>query len=291
MYRKLDYVAPEGLAEVFSALTGNAGAQVLAGGTDLLPELREKVPEGTLLVDIKRCEGALRGLEERGDGSLWIGALTTIRDLQESEVLRRRYPALTDAADVFGCLEIRYRATIGGNVAHASPGAEYGTPLFVYEAEVEIAGPKGNRTVPIAEFWLDVGKTSLERGEILSGFVLPPLPETALSRYERISRTKGMDLAAMGITVLVFDPEDEKKRKLRIALGAVERTPVRMGAAERALSGRKIGEELMEEVKRQMAEAIHPRATSLRAGPEYKKAMAGILTERILHDFGLYGEE
>lgn len=291
MYRKLDYVVPQGTAEVFSTLAGNAGAQVLAGGTDLLLELREEVPEDTLLVDIKRCEGELRGLEERGDGSIWIGALSTIRDLQESELLRSRYPALTDAADVFGCLEIRYRATVGGNVAHASPGAEYGTPLFVYEAEAEIAGPKGRRTVPIAEFWQDVGKTSLEGGEILSGFVLPPLPETALSRYERISRTKGMDLAAMGITVLVLDPEDEEKRKLRIALGAVERTPVRMVAVERALSGKSIDGQLMEQVKRQMAGAIHPRATSLRAGPEYKKAMAGILTERILHHFGLYGEE
>ena len=291
MYRRLDYVAPERTDEVFSALAGNAGAQVLAGGTDLLLELREEVPEDTLLVDIKRCEGALRGVEERGDGSVWIGALSTIRDLQESELLRSRYPALTDAADLFGCLEIRYRATIGGNVAHASPGAEYGTPLFVYEAEAEIAGPNGRRTVPIAEFWQDVGKTSLQRGEILSGFVLPPLPETARSRYERISRTKGMDLAAMGVTVLVLDPEDQENRTLRIALGAVERTPVRMQAAERALSGRKIDKELMEKVTREMSGAIHPRATSLRAGPEYKKAMAGILTERILHDFGLYGEE
>ena len=291
MYRRLDYVAPERTDEVFSALAGNAGAQVLAGGTDLLLELREEVPEDTLLVDIKRCEGALRGVEERGDGSVWIGALSTIRDLQESELLRSRYPALTDAADLFGCLEIRYRATIGGNVAHASPGAEYGTPLFVYEAEAEIAGPNGRRTVPIAEFWQDVGKTSLQRGEILSGFVLPPLPETARSRYERISRTKGMDLAAMGVTILVLDPGDDERRTLRIALGAVERTPVRMEAAERALSGKKIDKELMEKVTREMSGAIHPRATSLRAGPEYKKAMAGILTERILHDFGLYGEE
>lgn len=293
MYRQFDYTAPETVEELVSVLREHEAARVLAGGTDLLLDLREEVPPGTVVVDIKRCNAELRGIRERENGGVWIGALTTVRDIQESELLRERYPALCDAADAFGCLEIRYRATIGGNVAHASPGAEYGTPLFAYEAEAEILGGEGRRSMPISDFWMDVGKTALEKHEILSGFVLPPLPSSAKSRYKRISRTKGMDLAAMGITLLAYDPEHEnittaENRKIRIALGAVERVPVRMSAAEEALSGTEITASLLEKVKKEMAESIHPRSTSLRAGPDYKKKMTGVLTERILHEFGIY---
>jgi CO/xanthine dehydrogenase FAD-binding subunit len=98
-----------------------------------------------------------------------------------------------------------------------------------------------------------------------------------------------MDLAAMGITVAAEEPSRPEQRVIRIALGAVARTPLRMTAAEQALSGRDITAELLEQVKRDMAASLSPRATSLRAGPEYKKAMAGVLTERILRDFGIYG--
>jgi CO/xanthine dehydrogenase FAD-binding subunit len=289
MFRRFEYTAPQRPEEVCDALAEGGQAKVLAGGTDLLLELREEAPKGTLLVDIKRCSGELRGIRERSDGSVWIGALTTIREIQNSSLLRGRYPALTDAADVFGCLEIRYRATIGGNVAHASPGAEYGTPLFAYEAEAELYGKNGRRRMPIDQFWQDVGKTALGPGEFLSGFLLPPVPESSPGGYLRISRTKGMDLAAMGVTVVILRPQEPQKREIRISLGAVERTPVRMRAAEEALSGGEITAELMERVKREMAESIHPRATSLRAGPEYKKAMAGTLTERILRNAAVYG--
>jgi CO/xanthine dehydrogenase FAD-binding subunit len=289
MFNKMEYTAPVKLGEALSFLAEHPDARVLAGGTDLLVKLREKNSRNTILVDIKRCSDDVRGIAEREDGSVWIGALTTVREIQESELLRTRYPAFTDAADLFGCLELRYRATIGGNVAHASPGAEYGTPLFAADARVEIAGPEGRRELPVAEFWLDVGTTALERGEIISGFILPPLKGETLFQYRRISRTKGMDLAAMGITVAAEEPSRPEQRVIRIALGAVARTPLRMSAAEQALSGREITAELLEQVKREMADSLSPRATSLRAGPEYKKAMAGILTERILRDFGIYG--
>ncbi len=293
MYRRLDYSAPETVDELVSVLREHDAARILAGGTDLLLDLREEVPPDTVVVDIKRCSAQLRGIRETKEGGVWIGSLTTVQDIKNSEVLRERYPALSDAADAFGCLEIRYRATIGGNVAHASPGAEYGTPLFAYEAEAEILGADGRTTMPISDFWKDVGKTALGKEEILSGFFLPPLPSSAKSRYARISRTKGMDLAAMGITILAYDLEhddlaEDESRRIRIALGAVERVPVRMSAAEEALSGKEITGSLLEKVKKGMADSIHPRATSLRAGPDYKKSMTGVLTERILREFGLY---
>lgn len=291
MYRKLEYTAPHSMDEALAFLSDHAEARVLAGGTDLLVKLREEMPPGTLLVDIKRCGEALRGIEERSDGSVFVGALSSVREIQESELLRGRYPAMTDAADLFGCLELRYRATIGGNVAHASPGAEFGTPLFAYEALVEIAGREGRRRVPVAEFWQDVGRTALQKGELIAGFVMPALSGECRSRYRRISRTKGMDLAAMGLTVVVCEPRDPGRRRLRIALGAVARTPLRMQAAEEALSGTEIDGALLERVRREMAAELEPRASSLRAGPEYKKAMAGELLERSLRDLEVYGGE
>jgi CO/xanthine dehydrogenase FAD-binding subunit len=289
VFRKLEYTAPYTLDEILSFLSDHPDARVLAGGTDLLVKLRDDMPRGTILVDLKRCSGQLRGVAERKDGSVWIGALTTVREIQESGILRKRYPAVTDAADLFGCLELRYRATIGGNVAHASPGAEFGTPLFVFDARVEIRGPAGSRSMPVAEFWRDVGTTALETGEIITGFVLPALPGKWRSQYRRISRTRGMDLAAMGVTLAVGEPARPERRSVRLALGAVARTPLRMHTVEEALSGKEITPALTERVRQMMTEELSPRATSLRAGPEYKKAMAGTLTERILRDFGLYG--
>lgn len=287
MFRRFDYVRVSKLAEAIGILASNEEAQVLAGGTDLLLRLRDEATPGKLLVDIKRCSG-MHGIEVR-EGGLFVGALTTIREIHESAEIRADYRALWDAAAVFGCQEIRNRATIGGNVVHASPGAECGTPLFAYEAGVEITGSSGTRIVPIAEFWYDAGRVRLEQGEIVSGFLLPKEPRPMESRYLRISRTKGMDLAALGVTVAVISPEDPEAREVRVAMAAVERVPFRSRETETLLSRGPIDDRLIARAKELMAAGIHPRATSIRATPDYKRAMVGTLTERILVELGVAG--
>ena len=287
MFRRFDYVRPERLSEAVEILASNPNAQPLAGGTDLLLELRERTAADKLLVDIKHCS-ELEGIEHR-DGHLFIGALTTVQALAESDELRSEYRALWDAATVFGCYEIRNRATIGGNIVHASPGAETGTPLFAFAARVELVGPAGTRTLPVDEFWKDAGKVSLERGELLKGVLLPVLEVPVESRYRRISRTKGMDLAALGVSVVVLSPDDAAAREVRIAMAAVERTPYRNSAVEAALSHRELDAAAIESAKKLMAESIHPRESSLRAKPPYKRAMVGNLTERILGELSLLG--
>jgi CO/xanthine dehydrogenase FAD-binding subunit len=257
----------------------------LAGGTDLLLELRGTAGPRKFIVDIKGCPG-LKGIEQR-DEVCSIGALTTIQELIESELIRERYRALWDAAKVFGCYEIRNRATIGGNVVHASPGAESGTPLFAFDAQVEIAGPAGSRTMPIGEFWLDAGRVRLAKGEILKTVLLPVFEREVKSGYERISRTKGMDLASLGVTVVVLSPHAPAEREVRVAMAAVERTPSRNHEVEKLLSHRRLDAEVMDRAKRLMAESIHPRDTSIRAKPAYKRAMVGNLTERILDELSL----
>lgn len=287
MFRQFDYVRPESLSEAVEILASNPNAQPLAGGTDLLLELRERTTADRLLVDIKHCS-ALAGIERRGE-HFFIGALTTIQELAESEELRSHYRALWDAAKVFGCYEIRNRATIGGNIVHASPGAESGTPLFAFDARVELAGPGGTRSLPVGEFWKDAGRVSLEPGEVLKGILLPVFEVPVESRYRRISRTKGMDLAALGVSVVVLSPHDPPEREIRVAMAAVERTPYRNREVEASLSHRLLDAAVLDSAKKLMAESIHPRESSLRAKPPYKRAMVGSLTERIIDELSLLG--
>ncbi|MEC9487863.1 MAG: FAD binding domain-containing protein [Halanaerobium sp.] len=284
MFKKFQYFRPETFAEAFALLTGNEDVQVLAGGTDLLLNLREESTPDKVVVDIKKLPG-LSGIEERED-YFAVGALTTIRELQLSQVIKEEYTALWNAATEFGCLEIRNRATLGGNIVHASPGAESGTPLFAYEAEVEVVGPEGSRRLSIADFWQDVGRVDLRKGEILARILLPRY-QAMKSSYHRLSRVKGMDLAILGATVVAVNPDQPADREIRVALGAVARTPYRNQEVEEMLSHRKLDQATMEKAKKKLSASIAPRASSLRAKPPYKKAMVGALTEKCLQDLSL----
>jgi CO/xanthine dehydrogenase FAD-binding subunit len=280
MLNSFDYLCPKNTQEAIQMLLDNQGTEILAGGTDLLLELREKFTPDKVLIDIKKCAD-LQGIEEQDD-FLSIGALTTIREIQLSKIIKEEYKALLDAADVFGCLEIRNRATIGGNIVHASPGAEYGTPLFGFEAEVEITGPNGSRIVPIDKFWFDLGRVELKKAEILKSILLPKSASPVLSGYLRLSRVKGMDLASLGVSVVVINPGQADKREIRVAMAAVQRTPYRNSEIEELLSHKEIDINLIEEAKAGLAASIAPRESSLRAKPAYKKAMVGTLMEKIL---------
>lgn len=287
MFKRFRYSRPETLEEAFELLLNNEDTRILAGGTDLLLDLREESSPDRLVIDIKKIK-ELQGIEE-GEKYVAIGALTTIRSIQQSDLIKEKYTALWNAASSFGCLEIRNRATIGGNIVHASPGAETGTPLFAFEAEVEVFGPNGKRRLPITEFWQDVGRVDLKKGEIL-GRILLPKYENMLSCYHRLSRVKGMDLAILGVTVAVLNPDNTSEREVRVAMGAVARTPYRNQEVEEMLSHTVIDKELMQAVKVKLAESIAPRASSLRAKPPYKKAMVGNLTEKCLQELGILKE-
>ncbi|MFW5994258.1 MAG: FAD binding domain-containing protein [Halanaerobiaceae bacterium] len=284
MFKKFDYQRPDNLEKAVYLLKNNDEAEILAGGTDLLLTLREETSPNKLLIDIKDID-QLKGIKET-ENYINIGALTTIREIEKSNLIKNQFTALREAALEFGCLEIRNKATIGGNIVHASPGAESGTPLFAAEAEVEIIGPQGKKVMPINEFWEDVGKVNLAEGEMLSRILIPK-NKNRVSRYKRISRVQGMDLAVVGVTVLATDPFALDHRQIRIAMGAVARTPYRNHEVEEMLSKNKIDKKLMAKAKTMLAENISPRSSSLRASPAYKKAMVGNLTEQCLQEMGI----
>ncbi len=279
------YQRPRTAAEVCRILASEPQAHLLAGGTDLLVEMRNREVKGGLLVDLKGLQD-LRRIERKGD-ALEIGALATVTDVLSDAVVNAHLPILAQAARVFACLEIRHRATVGGNVAHASPGAEYGTPLVVLEATAVIEGVSGQRTVPIEQFFVGPGKSCLDRaqGEFLAALRVPiPKVPTAM-QYRRYARTKGMDLACAAISVLVKEPASVARREVRLALGAVCPTPALRKEAGALLSGKAWTPELVQQAKEAMLQGVEPRRSSIRSTPEYKKHVLGVYLEDALREF------
>jgi len=287
--RPFDYHRPRALDEACALGATLEGAAYLAGGTDLLVQIREGKQRCRHVIDLKHVAG-LERLRRDGD-CLVIGALATVTDLLETEAVHAEpgLALLRDAGAVFGCEEIRHRATVCGNVAHASPGAEYGSPMFVLEATCVIHGPTGERILPVADFYRGPGRSALGPGEILKALRVPIAPRTARSAYLRRSRVRGMDLAALNLALLVLDADDPHRRRVRVAMGAVAGTPIRAPEVEALLSGGPITTDRLERARALVSSGISPRPTSLRASPEYKKAMVAHLLqaglERLLRPF------
>ena len=273
------YCRPKTVAEVSRLIASEPDALLLAGGTDLLVEMRNREIRGGMLVDLKGLS-ELRRIERSGD-TLHIGALATVSDLLGNVHVVEHFPVLGQAARVFACREIRHRATIGGNIAHASPGAEFGTPLVVLAASALIEGVAGQREVPIEQFFLGPGRSCLDRakGEWLSALRVPiPKVPTAMA-YRRYSRVKGMDLACAALSLLVKQPAAVHKREVRLALGAVAPVPALREEAGALLSGCAWTAEIVERAKEAMLAGIEPRRSSIRSTPEYKKHILGVYLE------------
>jgi carbon-monoxide dehydrogenase medium subunit len=262
--------------------------RILAGGTDLIVELRSGRRAHTI-VDIKACRD-ISGIERRED-EIWIGALTTVNEILDSRLLAEHYPMFVDAAADFACHEIRNRATIGGNLANAAPCAQLAPPVLVAEAILEIGSAGGFRQIVASEFFKGVGQTDLQPGEILLGLRLPLPDEPQVCAAARLSRTRGMDLPSANIAVLVRHPHDDARREVRIAVGSVAPTPLRLPRAEEILSGQPITAARVAEARRAISEAIHPRASSLRAAPYTKRVILGELLESLLERLGLLQRE
>jgi CO/xanthine dehydrogenase FAD-binding subunit len=280
MLNPFDYHRTKDLPEALKYLRQVPEAMVLAGGTDLLVKMRRGRLRPPALLDIKNLE-ACHGIVQE-NGHLSVGALTTFQELLESDAIRERFPVLHQAAQAMGCYEIRRRATLGGNVVNASPGSESGSPLAVLEAQVELAGSGGRRRLPVADFWKGPGRTALVPGELLVRILIPNLPPDSRGMYLRRSRVRGMDLASLNVAVMILHPDVVEQREVRIAMGAVAPTPVRAGGVEEMLTGRQVDGQLLRRLRRDIQNGLSPRATSLRASPQYKKQMVGVLTQMAL---------
>ncbi len=273
MLGDFDYVRAGSVEEACALLAENEGARILAGGTDLLVNVRNRIISPALLVDIK-------GIPELGELSLEdgmrIGAAVPLNVVAENNKIRKGYPALAEAAGAVGSYQVRNRATLAGNLGNASPAADTAPPLFVLNAQVEIAGAGGTRTLPVRDLLVGVKRTSLARDEMITAIVLPPT-RGARSAFLKKQRIKGHDLAVVNMAGF-YDPSTGK---LRVAIGSCAVTPVLLPSLPEPVRGDDPLDEVVAELDRIAQEAVSP-IDDLRASAEYRRAMITVYLRRLM---------
>ena len=275
--RHFDYTRPASLAEAVEALRERGeGAHPLGGGTDLLVQVKEGGRRPSALISLAGIP-ELTGIHLDASGELRVGARTTMQQVADDTTVQQRFSALADGASVVGSYQTRNMATIGGNVCNAAPLADTSPPLVVLGARAHIAGVNGEREQPVEELWSGPGQTTLEAGEIVTAFIVPPAPAGVGSHYARHTPRKIMDIAVVGVgSYLEFDAEGVVQAA-RIALGAVAPTVVRAPEAEQALVGHALTAELAAEAGRIAAAEARP-ISDVRGSASFRRYLVETMT-------------
>jgi len=274
LFRPKECFRPETVEEAVCLLSKHDGAQAIAGGTDLLIN---KPPEIEYLVDISRLP--LNYIKEE-DG-LKIGAITPIRELENSQLLSGAYGALSEAARKFGSWAIRNMATVGGNICNAVPSADMPPTLVAMDAKVKLVGAEGTRTILLAEVFVGNRKNSLKKGELLTEIQVPKLPPHTGVAFIKFARTS-VDLALVNVAVRITF-EGEVMKDVRVVVGGgVGPTLVRSKKAEEILKNQKISEGLLEKAAQVVSEELKPRPTSIRGSGYYKREISKVLLKRAI---------
>jgi carbon-monoxide dehydrogenase medium subunit len=282
---RFEYLEPESIEDALTILSQYQGrSKIIAGGTDLMLQMRNKAIRPEYVIDITRIPG-LDYITFDGHQGLRLGALTTIRALETSVELQRKYPIIFQAASQLGSVAIRNVATVGGNLCNALPSAETSQVLVALSAHVRVVSPRGERTVDLENFFTGVGKTLLQPDEVLLEILVPvPAPHTS-GTYIKHSPRGPIDLAIVNITVLLtMEPDQEICRDARIVLGAVSPTPLRARMAESVLKGKRVDGALIDRAAQVASDEAHPRKGSIRGSFEYKKEMVRVLTGRAIRE-------
>ena len=277
-----EYAAPKSLAEATALLALSRGmARVLAGGTDLIVQLRERLREADVVVDVKRIPELTQCDDSETDG-LRLGAAVPCYQVYENERLAKRYPALADAARIIGGWQIQSRASIGGNLCNSSPAADSIPPLIALGVTCVIAGPNSNRDVAAADFCTAPGRNVLQKGELLSTLVFPAPAPNSGSAYQRFIPRNEMDIAVAGAASWVqLDPSGSTILKARIALSAVAPTPKFAAEASAWLAGKPASEETFAQAG-ELARKVASPISDMRGTAEYRMHLVGVLTRRTL---------
>jgi len=278
--RRFEYHEPRTLQDAVALLGRfNGKASVLAGGTDLLVEIKEQLRRPLHVVNIKKIPGIDAFSYDERSG-LRIGALVTARALETSPVVLEKYPGLAQAARELGSIQIRNRATLVGNVCRASPSADTLPPLIADGASARLFGPAGERLVALEKFFTGPGKTVLAPDELVSEIIIPaPAPHTG-KVYIKHGRRKAMELATVGVAV-ALTMDGDRCRDVRIVLGAVAPTPIRATSAEASLRGVPLDEQRIKDAGRAARGEARP-ISNVRASAEYRGEMVEVLARRAL---------
>ncbi|MGH7305762.1 MAG: FAD binding domain-containing protein [Candidatus Rokuibacteriota bacterium] len=276
-----EYAVPRTLDEALAVLREHGDeARVIAGGTALVTMMRQRLVRPSYLVSLGEIPGL--GRIEVANGGLRLGALVTHREVETSPLVRERIPVLAETFRRVASVRIRHMATVGGALAHADPNQDPPVTLIALGARVEIRGFGGGRELPVEEFFRDYYESALDPGEIVIGVVVPQPPAASGAAYVKFLPRTADDYATVSVaTTVSLEPDGERCRAARIALGSVGVTPIRARAAEALLTGQRFGADLMKTAGESVKGAVDPLSDQ-RGSAAYKREMAAVMAGRAL---------
>ena len=268
--------------EAIRLLQEHPEAQIIAGGSDVLVQIREGKRAGVELVSIYGID-AMRGVSYDAEGAIRIGSLTSFSHIAADPIIREKIPVLGEAVSLVGGPQIRNIGTIGGNTCNGVTSADSASTLFAWDAVVELTGPEGVRKLPIQEFYIKAGKVALNPAELQTAIIIPKAAyEGYYGNYIKYAMREAMDIANLGCSVNVSLTEDgETIRDVRIAYGVAGPVPMRAPSAEAAAKGRPVNSETAEAFSKAVLEDIHPR-DSWRAAKAFREHIAVEMAKRAL---------
>jgi CO/xanthine dehydrogenase FAD-binding subunit len=280
--KNFDYFAPQSLKEALNLLNKFGDqARILAGGTDLVVRLKSGRVSPAAIIDVKKIP-ELQRLELTKDRKLYIGSAVPMSRILAFPPLQSHFPLLCEACSMIGSLQLRNRATIGGNLCNGAPSADSAPPLLCLGSRVHIYQPNAEIMVPMESFFRGPGQTILGVNELVLGIEVPDRPERSIGCYFRHTPRADMDIAVVGVAVsVVFDTGYRQFDEVRIALGAVAPTPIRVPAAEDMLSRKRITTSLIAEAAHKAAEMSRP-ISDVRGSAEYRREIVKVLSRRAL---------
>lgn len=274
----LRYEAPDSIEAATALLAGEDGiTRVLAGGTDVLVQLHADLVEPVLLVDVKKIP-ELTAIEKSG-GSWTFGAAVSGMDLMDNADFCTDWPGIIDGVKLIGSMQIKGRASVGGNLCNASPAADSVPAMMAAGAVANIIGPKGARELPVEDVPAGPGKTNLDKGEIIVSFALPERPAHSGDAYLRFIPRTEMDIAVVGAGINLSLDGDGTCTEARVAIGAVAPTALMVPDAAAALVGSKVDDEAMSKMSAAVSAACNP-IDDKRGTVEYRTKVAGVMAER-----------
>ena len=274
------YLTARSVNEAVSLLSEYGGkARLVSGATDFLMQLKRDEAKPECLIRLGEIR-ELNFIKQDETGGLRVGALTTIVEVANSPLIRRKFSILAQAAGMLGTPAIRNQATLGGNLCNAAPSADTAPPLLVLGAKAKMIGREGEKIVPLEDFFVGPGQTLLGQDHLLAEIQVPNVPAYSGGAYLKQKRRRGADLAVVGVAALVV-MRGEVLEDVKIALGAVAPTPIRARKAEGILRGKKLDRPLIEKSAQSAVSEASP-IDDIRGSAEYRRELLAVLTQRAI---------
>jgi len=279
---EIECLGPKTIGETLSLLKKHDGkARVFAGGTDLLPKMKRRELAPQYLIDLNGITG-LKFIKYEKEKGLRIGAATTLNEISESSIVKKRCPILVEAVSQMASTQIRNIASIGGNLCNAVPSADSAPPLMALGAKLKLVSPKKVRTILVEDFFKSPDKTVLSPGELVTEVLIPPARSGEFWAYLKHTLRSEMDLAIVGVAAyLAIDSKRHICKDIKIVLGAVAPVPMRARKAEAVLRGETLSDELIENAAQIASEESKP-IDDIRSTAKYRREMVKVFTRRAI---------